>query len=196
MKRIDLGPRADIYRHFRGFERPLFTICARVDVRPMLEASSAGIFPTLLWNLLRAANSVPELRQRIRMDPEEHVVEHDLVHCTSTVASEGAFQFCHFPYTPDARAFYAQIPGLVRESTAKSGLDLRVEDRDDMLYLTCVPWIDFSSMQHAETGDPLDCIPRIAWGKVVEGQVTVCLTAHHSLVDGRHVAQFFEALGS
>ncbi|MCP4810212.1 MAG: hypothetical protein GY913_24200 [Proteobacteria bacterium] len=194
MKRIDLGPRADLYRHFRAFERPMFTICSRVDVRPLLEASDAGIFPTLLWNLLRAANAVPQLRQRIRMEPDEHVVEHEQVHCTCTVAQDDAFTFCSLPYNPDAAEFYAQVPGLVRKASESQGLDLGVEGRDDMLYLTCLPWLDFSSMQHAESGDPLDCVPRIAWGRVVDGHVTVCLTSHHSLVDGRHVAQFFEAL--
>lgn len=196
MKRIDLGPRADLYRHFRAFQRPMFTICARVDVRPLLAASEAGLFPTLLWNLLRAANAVPQLRQRIRMHPDEHVIEHERVHCTCTVTQGEAFTFCSIPYDPDRARFCAQVPGLVREASGSPGLNLADEARDDMLYLTCLPWLDFTSMEHAEAGDPLDCVPRIAWGRVVEGHTTVCLTAHHSLVDGRHVAQFFEALAT
>lgn len=196
MRRIDptQGPRAALYQHFRGFARPLFTLCAPIEVGPLLAASSAGIFPTLLRQVLVAANSVPELRQRIRIERgRELVVEHETVDCTCTVArTDGSFTFCNFPY-PE-QDFFSQVSSRVAAAASGEGLDLGDQGRDDMLYLTCIPWLDFATMQHAETGDPLDCVPRVAWGRVVEGRVTMCLTAHHSLVDGLHASRFFAAM--
>lgn len=196
MRRIDptVGPRADLYRRYRSYARPLYTLCAPVEVGPLLAASPVGIFPTLLRRMLLAANAVPELRRRIRVeDGRETIIEHERVDCTCTVAQDdGAFTFCRFPYPEED--FFEQVQRRVQACASGVGMDLDQQDRDDLLYLTCLPWLNFSSMQHAESGDPLDCVPRIAWGRVVEGRVSVCLTVHHALVDGRHVARFFEEL--
>lgn len=37
----------------------------------------------------------------------------------------------------------------------------------DIVYNSCLPWFPFNMLTHA-VGDPNDCIPRIAWGKVIK----------------------------
>ena len=199
MKQLDpkAGPRAEIYAHFRSFAQPLFTLCApvRVDV-PRLQASG-GLFGGLLWGVLSAANAVPELRQRIRViDGDDVVVEHDRVDCTCTVARpDESFAFGYFPHDPDRTAFVAGLPARLDAAIAHPGLDRSQQDRDDMLYLSCVPWIELTTVQHALPSLDLDTVPRVLWGRVgADGRMTVCVTAHHSLVDGRHVARFIRAL--
>ncbi len=207
MKRIDptQGPRADLYAHFRAFARPLYTLCAPVQLSEVLargRAQGGGTFATVLRQVLAAANAVPELRRRIRVESgTEVVVEHERVHSTCTVARpDESFQFCYFPFVEDRAEFFQDVPRRARIAAASTGLDLGEQDRDDMLYLTCIPWLDFTTIQHAEygagvAGNP-DCVPRIAWGRLVDGRGTFCLTSHHSLVDGRHAARFFEALAA
>ena len=63
-----------------------------------------------------------------------------------------------------------------------------------MLYLSCLPWIEVTGVTHASPGDPLDCIPRILWGRMVDDRLFISATAHHALVDGRHLARFFGEL--
>lgn len=188
------GPRAGLYRHFRTFARPQYTLCARVDLRPLKARNDLGLFPMILKEVILAANAVPELRQRIRVvDGEERIVEHDRVDCTCTIGrDDGTFTFGHFPYPEED--FAQQVRERAESARQTEGLGLEQEGRDDKLFITCLPWLDFTTMQHAEIGDPLDCVPRIAWGRVVDEHVTVCLTANHCLVDGIHVARFFQAL--
>lgn len=196
MRRIDPthGPRAGLYAHFRRFERPHFTLCARVDVGPLLTGGSP--FPVVLRQVMCAVNAVPELRQRIRQeDGRDVIVEHPVVDATCTVSQAGAFTFCHMKHLRDRAEFLRQVPVWAARAAQTTGLDLEQQPRDDMIYLSCLPWLDFSTVQHAETGDRDDCVPRIIWGKVVGGSVQVCLTAHHALVDGQHAARFFQLLG-
>ena len=72
------------------------------------------------------------------------------------------------------------------------------EGRDDFLFLSALPWIRFTSMQHAMQEHPGDCIPRISWGKYYESEgkiwIPVSVQVHHALVDGRHVGAYFELL--
>lgn len=198
MRRLDpgSGPRGALYAHFRGFAQPMFTLCCPVRVDAARLKAEGGIFPNLLHGVLGAANDVPELRQRVRVDDSgEWIAEHAVVHCTCTVArDDGSFAFTWFPWTPDREAFVAEVPRRAAAAADRPGLDLSEQHRDDLLYLSSIPWREVTATQHASTGDPLDCVPRILWGRVADGRVGVCVTAHHALVDGVHVARFLEAL--
>lgn len=188
------GPRRDIYRHFRSFQYPWTTLCGPIDVDARRLKEAGGLFGNLLWAALRGANAVPELRQRIRViDGADVVVEHDQISTTCTVArDDGTFAFTPFPWTPDRAAFLAALPTHIAAGAAQPGLLPDRAPRDDLTFISCVPWLEMTSVQHAMRGDPLDCVPRIVWGRVpASGRLQVCLTAHHALVDGRHIASFF-----
>ncbi|MCO4769363.1 MAG: hypothetical protein KDA24_04980 [Deltaproteobacteria bacterium] len=198
MRRIDptVGPRAALYRHFRAFASPMFTLVSPVRVDAGRLKSEGGLFPNLLWAVLEAANAVPQLRQRIRVeDGRDVVVEHPAVDCTCTAArDDGTFQFCFFGRDGDRARFTAGVPARLRGAAGHEGLDLAEQHRDDLLYMSCLPWIEVTGVSHAMPGDPDDCIPRILWGRVVDGRLSVAATAHHALVDGRHLAVFFAEL--
>ena len=197
MRRFDptQGPRAGLYAHFRRFAQPSFTLCAPVRVDSARLKREGGLFPNLLWAAMEAGNAVPELRQRVRVeDGREWVVEHAQLDCTCTVAREdGSFTFCSFFRDADRQRFIAQVPRSIEAATGAEGLDLSQQHRDDMLYLSSIPWRDISAVVHAASGDPLDCVPRLMWGRVEGDRLTMCVTAHHALVDGVHVARFWEA---
>ena len=68
---------------------------------------------------------------------------------------------------------------------------------DDLAYLSCMPWLDYTSINNALPG-PDDCIPRITWGKIVERdgrwEMAMTLEVHHALVDGAQVGAYFAAV--
>ena len=188
-----LGPRAEIYAHFRRFQNPMFTLCTQVPV----ELPKRQYFGGILWGILHAANQVPQLRDRIVVDGQDWVERHESIDCTCTVATEdGGFVFCEVPWDARRSEFLAQLDGHVTRARTRGQLMPPGRPRADRMYVSCVPWTTVHSVQHAMAGDPDDCIPRILWGKVQDGQVGVCVTAHHSLVDGRHIAQFFKHLSA
>jgi chloramphenicol O-acetyltransferase type A len=71
-------------------------------------------------------------------------------------------------------------------------------ERDDVAYLSCMPWLDYTSINNALPHAD-DCIPRVSWGKIVpeaDGRQRMAMTieVHHALVDGRQVGDFFAAV--
>ena len=95
-------------------------------------------------------------------------------------------------------AFDAQCLSLMEAAKAKAGLDANSGARDDLAYLSCMPWLDYTSINNALPG-PDDCIPRVSWGKFVEdgnGRHSMAMTieVHHALVDGRQVGEYFQAV--
>jgi len=197
---IDLTswPRRRHFELFRGLAFPYFNLCADVDVAPLVRARQTcqtriPFTAHLVHVLARAANGVPELRQRIRGDA---VVEHRVVHPSITILAEDeTFGFCFFEYAEDAGPFArTAAAAMERARTAPS-----IEDepgRDDYLFMTSIPWVSFTSMMHPVPLDPPDSVPRIAWGRYRnEGgrmPMPLSLHAHHGLVDGLHAGRFFD----
>ena len=70
--------------------------------------------------------------------------------------------------------------------------------RDDLIYITCIPWISFTSISHTISLDKDDAVPRISWGKYYrEGEKTLLpfsLQVSHIFVDGLHLARYFGEL--
>jgi chloramphenicol O-acetyltransferase type A len=196
-RRIDLGswPRREAFELFRGFGFPYFNLTADVDVGPLREAvraRGASFTVALVYVLARAANEVPEFRQRMR---GEEVALHAAVHPSITVlADDGTFRFVTLRYEAAFGHFAADAtPRIERARRAES---LWSEpDRDDLLFMTAIPWVAFTGMIHPVPLDPPDSVPRIAWGKYrdVGGRLAMPLNvqAHHALVDGVHVGRFF-----
>ncbi len=199
MRRFDphSGPRRHIYPHFRGFRYPWTTLCCPVLTNPDGLKERGGLFGSLLWAALSATNAVPELRRRIRVeDDTEYILEHNRVDATCTVArADGSFAFTPFAWNEDRNAFLDALPKQIEAGQTQEGLLPKRPLGDDLVYLSCLPWTEVTSVQHAMSGDPLDCVPRIVWGRVPDdGRLTVCLTVHHALVDGRHISAFFAAM--
>jgi chloramphenicol O-acetyltransferase type A len=194
----DNWPRRSQYSFFRQVANPHFALTARADAsRLMNEEKPAGvsIFNAALFAIMSAANSVPELRTRFSGD---QVHEHETVHASVTVPIEDdQFAFCDIPFSPGWRQFDENCRREVARARQQSELKNNVAGEKAWIYLTCLPWVHFTSMVHPVDG-PEDCIPRIGWGKIEQDGgrwlMPVGILVHHALVDGRHVGQFFEAL--
>jgi len=196
-RRIDLQswPRRQHFELFNGFAYPYFNLCADVDVARLVRvaANRRSSFTTLLiYCLGRAANEIPELRQRIR---DGAVIEHRVVHPSVTVlAADELFSFCFFEYSEDAEAFVRSATEAIKAVRANPSIEDDAA-RDDFLFMTSIPWISFNSMMHPVPLSPPDSVPRIAWGRYrEEGDRTpmpLSLHAHHGLVDGIHAGRFY-----
>jgi len=197
-RRIDLNgwPRRKHYELFSGYAYPYFNLCVDVDVAPLVRAAKArgsSFTAHLLYPLARAANSIPELRYRIRGDG---IVEHAVVHPSITVVTENdLFGFCFFEYVEDGRAFVRSAVEALERARRNPSIE-DPPDRDDFLFMTAIPWISFTAMMHPVPLSPPDSVPRIAWGRYrTDGDrmpMPLSLHAHHGLVDGIHAARFYE----
>ena len=146
----------------------------------------------MVYVIARAANAIPEFRQRIR---EGGAVEHEIVHPASTIMAEGdLFTFCTFEYLEDFYLFAAraaeQIACVKEDPTVENEVG-----RDDLLYMTAIPWVSFTSFMHPLLLNPADSVPRFAWGKFFEEgkslKMPLSVQGHHALMDGLHVGRFY-----
>ena len=147
----------------------------------------------IIYIISRAANAVPEFRYRIRAG---EVVEHEIVHPSTTIlADEDLFSFCTFDYVDD----FSEFAVRATEKIAYVQEHPTLEDepgQDDLLFMTAIPWVSFTSFMHPIHLQPPDSVPRFAWGKFIEEgkllKMPLGAQAHHALMDGVHMGKFYE----
>lgn len=200
MKTIDLKTwkRRTHYELYSGLAFPYLNITANVDISKLLpwcKENEITLFSTIAYCTSRSANNIPELRQRIR---GEQVVEHEMVRPSFTVLTgDDTFGFATIDYTPDFTIFNQGVLDGI-EAARKDPTIHDEPGRDDMIFLTTVTWVSFTQITHPVPLNPPDSFPRISWGKyfMQEGRLLMPLSlmAHHALMDGLHVGQFFEGV--
>ena len=198
MRYIDMHtwPRRRHFDMFKAITYPHFGLCASVDItvfRALACERELSFTVALAYLLARAANGIPEFRQRIR---GEQVVEHDVVHPSMTVLTPGdLFSFCTVPYTEDFSTFAARAAEAMARVRAHPVLEDEPE-QDDLLFMTSIPWVSFTGLQHPIDLEQVDSVPRIAWGRFrAVGdhlEMPLSIQVHHALMDGVHAGRYFE----
>lgn len=191
---LDSWPGAAQFQLFRGYDRPHYATTARVDVSA-LKASGLPVFRSCLWAIGAALHAVPELRLRFVGD---EVTRYDRIQLSPTIAVEGGdFRYTYLDWDPDRSTFDAHAAERIAQVRAGAPLNANAGELQAVGYLSCLPWLDYTSLDNALPG-PEDCIPRVSWGKIVPKgsgfDMAVTLQVHHALVHGVHVGQFFETL--
>jgi len=197
---METWPRKEHYAYFHSMDYPMFNISMNLDATNFLrfvKEHKLSFYYAMGFAAAQAANQIPEFRCRIR---GEQVVLHDRVHPSFTDLDKdtGLFKYVQVDLTEDIFSFSEKA---VQKSAAQHFfMDVNEEARDDLLYITCVPWVSFTQVTHpiALGGD--DSIPRIAWGKYFASGEKILLPfsiqANHALMDGFHAGKYVERLQS
>jgi chloramphenicol O-acetyltransferase type A len=192
---LETWPRADQFRFFRRYQRPHYAVTARLDItRLMTFRKPAGVsaYRACLYAIGAGIHGVSELLMRFR---GEAVVRHDAVELSMTVPTKaGSFNYAYVPYNADFPTFDDQCAALIAAAAENTVLDANAGERDDLAYMSCLPWLDFTAITNALPG-PEDCIPRVSWGRFVDHggrwDMAMALEVHHALVDGAQVGAYF-----
>jgi len=198
MRRIDIESwqRRDHFNLYKDWTYPHFSLTANVDLTayyPYIKQHGISVNVAIIYVLARTANEIPEFRQRIRGND---VVEHDLVHPSSTILTDDdLFSYCTFDFDPDFSVFAPRAVDTITYVRENRILEDEL-GRDDYLFMTAIPWVSFTHMMHPIDLKSVDSVPRIAWGKFFEDgerlKMPLGIQGHHSLMDGIHLGRYYE----
>ena len=200
-KIIDLSayPRRAHFEYFSSFANPYVGVTVEVDITPLMEMRSktgAPFFLSLLYSAAQAANSVPELRQRIK---DGRILEFERCPTSHTVAKpDGTYAYCVL----NSDMPFGEFLPIASAAQEKCRISGTIEEDDSAIasfFISSVPWISYTGLVQP-TPHPADSNVRITWGKYFDRNgrtiIPVSLLCHHALVDGRHMAQFYDALNA
>jgi len=191
--------RKNHFNFFRNFTYPHYNLCANIEITDLyffIKKQKISIFRAILYLTCKIANELPEYKQRIVNDK---VFEYEIVSPSFTYMSEcdELFGYCTVEFIDNWQSFDNAVK--TKLEIYKNKCDMPEDaKRQDLLYITCIPWFSFTSFVHTINLQSVDTIPRIAWGKYFENNnkiyLPISIQAHHSLVDGIHIAKYFKKL--
>lgn len=184
------------YEFFKTYDLPYFNLTAHVEVERLWRYARANGLSFALANLFcatKVANEIEAFRYRLR---GHQVIRYDVVHAGTTVLyDDKTFGFCYVQFQDDLFGFCADGAERMAAQKQSRGFDPRTE-ADDLIHYSFIPWVAFTGLQHARKLGGADAVPKISFGKYQEIdsklQMPVSVEAHHALMDGYHVGQFFE----
>ena len=185
------------FDYFRSLKYPYVGVTVEQDVTAAFHFSKEkekSFYLTILHAVALAADTVPEFRQRIR---NNQIIEYSECPTSHTERTQsGEYCYCtlhhHMPLSE-----YFVVAENARRNCASNGIN-EDEDAESMYFISTLPWLHYTSLiQPVDCGDESN--PRITWGRysiAESGRVTmpISILAHHALVDGSHIAQFYNRL--
>ncbi len=208
-------PRRHHLAFFENFAQPHFCLTAEVDVTRLqraLDRLDRKPFAAMLYATLRACNEEEAFRLRLRWDGEGEagLTLHEVVHPSFTAGMEPSgdaapgcdlplFAYATAQFDPCFATFAERVTAVSR--AVRQAPDLvahAVQDADDLVFVSCIPWMSYTAVSHAMQDPSRDCIPRVMWGRIEEKGarwvVPVSVQVHHGLADGGHVARWYRRL--
>ncbi|MDO4493116.1 MAG: CatA-like O-acetyltransferase [Clostridia bacterium] len=206
---LEKFPRRELFEHFSEMYFPFVQVTSQVDITGLyarVKAERLPFFLSFVFCLGRAANRVPELRQRIR---NGGIVEYDGCGLSYTVAApDGTYRYCNIRCDLPFDRYLAEAKEAQRIAEQNPHLT-EDEDPESCFYLSSLPWVDFTGIS-LPFPDNRFSVPSFMMGKYRESLVPaerdgtvifekhmtmpVCIQVHHALADGRHIGLFFEGL--
>lgn len=196
---IENWNRKEQFNFFRHYDNPFFGFTADIDVTDLLSYTQArgySFFAAYLFASQIQVNLIPEFRYRIK---EDEVVEYSRISAGSTVMkANNVFTFCYFEYSPLFKTFQRHVLERIKNCTQPDAL--LVDNVHDIaqIHYSVIPWVHFSSVTHPRNYGTDDSVPKIVFGKYSQKSgrniMPVSVEAHHALMDGFHIGQYFEGL--
>ncbi len=195
--------RDDLVEKYRDYDFPYINIGASMDVTNVYHyAKEKGLsfYTVMIYAVTHVANGIKNFHYRFTDDFRPVYIEKLTASFTYLPKGEENFYVVEYPYEEDMESF-ARKAKAHAERVKDSGDHAIMHQGQELglLYISALPWIDYTHFVRTVRHGGKDNIPRISWGKYTWNEkgrlmMTVSLQVHHGLMDGYHVGRFFMEL--
>lgn len=186
------------FHFFKAHAYPYVGLTVNVNITDFYEwvkSNGHPFFLSFLWCVAKAANATEQFRQRIL---DDRIAQYTCCSTTHTVAKEdGTYSYCMLDCSKPFIEFLPYAAKRQEDARNFGSIEEDPEETQSQLFISTVPWISYTALVQPVSGDSN---PRITWGKFFSDgkttQMPVSVLCHHALVDGKHIADFYQALDS
>lgn len=183
--------------HFTFFQsrcNPCINISFRVNAKNLYiyrKSNEVRFTDCIYFAAMLAVNDVSGFRQRI---VDLRPVEFERIDAAFTYIPKGRSLHCNCvaKFDNNFSVFSNNISAARASADQHPTLCPVGGEVQSLIYFSCLPDIPILSATNP-WGDPwVDSVPRILFGKMDSGNITVSIEALHSFIDGIHLAEFYK----
>lgn len=198
-KIVDYGkwPRRELFEFFSHASNPFYSVTFNLDVTRVYEyarANGLSFYYALTWLVTQAVNSVEAFRYA-RLDGNIVLLPERVPSLTDMKKGAEHFHIVTMPAGDDIKRFCLDAK---RRSEAQQEFIVMSYEGLNLIYISCLPWVELTALTNERDFDPDDAIPRIAWGKYREENgrkiLGLSMELNHRFADGYHIGKFNEKL--
>ena len=199
MKKISLDTwkRREIFEFFSKMSDPFYSVTFNLDVTEVYgyaKQNGLSFYYAMVYLVTKAINRVEAFRYAL-VDGELVLFDERIPSFTDLKTGSESFHIVTMPCEGDIAEFCREAK---HRSTAQTGFLESEKEGADLIFISCLPWVELTSLTNERDFDPDDAIPRVAWGKFAERDgrkvLGMSLELNHRFTDGVHIGLFADAL--
>ena len=189
--------RKEQFEFFSRISQPFYSVTFRLDVTRLYEfckARGLSFYYALVWLSTKAINETEAFSYALRGG--------DLVRLAGrrpsfTDLKKGAENF-HIVTMPAGDSLEGFCAAARTKSEAQTVFIDLSEEGDDLIFFSCLPWLDITALTNERDFKADDAVPRLAWGRFVERdgrrELGYSVEVNHRFIDGLHIGLFGQRL--
>lgn len=195
-------PRREYFLFYQQAAQPWFNICNDLDVtrlRNYCRENGLSFYYAYLYLMQVCINNNEAFK--IRVVQEQVRAYKNIGVSVACLAEDELMRFCEIPYCHNFGEFCTNAKEAELGAKSAPFIASNFIGKDisqNVVHVSVIPWITFTSFSHAQCVTHSDSIPKIVFGKVTnkEGKYIIPLSVavHHGIMDGLHVGRFVEQL--
>lgn len=191
-------PRRELFDFFSGMSQPFYSVAFKLDVTRLYQFTKENrlsFYYALVYLSTQAVNSVENFRYALDHG-EPVLLDRRIPSFTDLHPGSELFHIVTMPCEGSIGDFCR----AAREKSLAQTTLLSQEDSPDLVFYSCLPWLELTAVTNNRDFDPDDSVPRIVWGRYAEDRgrkvLGMSVELNHRFVDGLHIGRFHEALAA
>lgn len=199
MEKVDmqLWERKEMFKFFSNMSQPFYSMTFTVDVTCLykyVKERGISFYYALIYLCTEAVNETDAFLYMMKDGEIYKIARREP---SFTDIRPGAEQF--YIVTISAGDELDDFCRLARKKSSEQERFIDAEqETGDLIYFTCLPWVELTALTNERNFDPDDTVPRIAWGKYRDEngvkKLQMSVELNHRFLDGVHVGRFYETL--
>lgn len=181
---------------FKNFFTSRYSMTVRVNAKStynLAKKEDVSFFNLTLAAMLEGINEIPEFKRRIL---NGQVFEYEKINAvTPIMQKDHTIQEIEVVPPSEFDDIYKWCDYVENKKKNSENNQYEVNpdlrDSEPIANFSCIPWIDFDSMTNI-IASARQVMPAISWGKLVDGKISVSLSANHIFIFGYHFKLFYE----
>lgn len=193
----DNWERRELFEFFSAVSQPFYSVTFNLDVTNLYNYTHSrrlSFYYALTYLVTKAVNSVDNFLYAIE---DGEIVKHDELLCSFTDLKKDSDNF-HIVTMPCEGTLDEFCAAAEKKSAAQKEFINMEEEGKNLIFISCLPWIELTGLTNERNFDRDDNIPRIAWGKYHEDNgrkvLGMSLELNHRFCDGVHIGKFAKVL--